>query len=173
MSTLSLAEAFDLISNTTIQGAFFGINFALYFLCTQLYCHQYRKAPSDERRKLIFSFIYNSIMVLMAALELGADSRLMQLAYINHGGVRGEPLGFEEDILTRPSAIRILLIVPGFVNGTLNSLMQVCWFIGDHFSWHSSEHTSIVVAHMDHLGNIAIQICRHHSPFFSHDCWPM
>jgi hypothetical protein len=120
-----LNAAFQLIGNTTIQGVFFGINCTLYFLCAQLLYRQYHKAPSDERRKLVFSFLYISVMMIMAAFELGANTRFMQLAYINHGGVHGEPQRFEGEVGATFSALRLLYTMPVFVIGTLNPLMQV------------------------------------------------
>jgi hypothetical protein len=128
-----LNEAFQLTADTTIQGAFFGINFSLYFLCTQLFYRQYRKASSEERRKIAFSFIYNSLMVIAAALELGAEGRFMQLAYINHGGIHGEPQQFESE-LSEVSVLNLLVIVPGFVIGIINPLMQVSWLVAYYFS---------------------------------------
>jgi hypothetical protein len=120
-----LNSALQLISNTTIPAVFFGINCALYFLCTQLFYRQYGESPSNERRKLLFSFLYSSVIVIMAGLELGGDLRLMQLTYINHGGVHGEPQKFESEVDTTFSTMRLLYTMPVFVIPTLNQLMQV------------------------------------------------
>jgi hypothetical protein len=127
-----LDEAFELIASTTIQGVFFGIVFALYFLCTQLSYRQYRNIPSDERRKLIFSFSYNSVMMLTAGLELATETRLIQLVYIDHGGVHREPLKFQHNFFARFSALRFLVVLPLFVIGILNPLMQVSW-VATHY----------------------------------------
>jgi hypothetical protein len=120
-----LNEALQLISSTTIPAVFFGINCALYFLCARLFYHQYCKSPSDDRRKLLFSFLYSSVIMIMAGLELGGNIRFMQLTYINHGGVHGEPQKFESEVDTTFSAMRLLYTMPVFVIPTLNQLMQV------------------------------------------------
>jgi hypothetical protein len=119
-----LNSALQLISSTTIPAVFFGINCVLYFLCTQLFYRHYCKSPSNDRRKLLFSFLYSSVMVIMAGLELGSNTRFMQLAYIDHGGVHG-PQKFEVEVDATFSAMRLLYTMPVFVIPTLNQLMQV------------------------------------------------
>jgi hypothetical protein len=120
-----LDDTFQLIAETTIQGVFFGINFSLYFLCTQLFYRQYCKAPHYERRKILFSFLYNSLLVFAAALELGADGRFMQLSFIDHGGIHGEPHVFQNKFQATFSPLRLLTILPGLIMSILNPLMQV------------------------------------------------
>jgi hypothetical protein len=121
MSSLRfLNEAFQLVTQTTVQGVLFGINFSIYYLCTQLFYRQFRKALPYERKRIVLSFIYISVLLFAAALELGADARYIQLAFINHGG---NPEEFETKILNKGPARFIDASL--FIIGILNPLMQV------------------------------------------------
>jgi hypothetical protein len=121
MSSLQfLNEAFQLISQTTVQGVLFGFNFSIYFLCNQLFYRQYRKAPSHEREKIILSFLYISVLLFAAALELGADARYIQLEFIDHGG---NPEAYAAKILNKGPAR--LIDASLFIIGILNPVMQV------------------------------------------------
>jgi hypothetical protein len=125
MTTLQqLGESLGLFSETTVQGVFFGINFSLYFLCTQLCYYQYQEAPSHERRKHAFSFLYNSLMVFAALLELGADGEFMRVLFIELGGVPSKIGEFEGEISNTYLPIFLVTVVSGIIP-TLNSLMQV------------------------------------------------
>lgn len=63
-SRLSLFEALDLISSTTILGVFYGIVFSLYVLCGwSLYL---KLQNPDKRRQAKFSLGYISVLFFCA-----------------------------------------------------------------------------------------------------------
>jgi hypothetical protein len=124
-STFQFTEALDLATYTTVPGVFFGINAALYFHCARLSFLRHHKAPANERTKVLFLFVYTSVVVFAAAAELGFGSRLMQWAYIDHGGTHGEPIEFESEFIARTSAFAVAGYVPFFVIGNMIEAMQV------------------------------------------------
>jgi hypothetical protein len=170
MTTLNhLGESIALISETTVQGVFFGINFSLYFLCTQLCYRQYHEAPSHERRKHVFSFLYNSLMVFAALLELSADGEYMRVLFIELGGIPSKIRVFEANVSNTYIPILLVLVI-SFIIPTLNSLMQVSRFVSVALI---NDETFIGVAYMGHLGNITLQTSCHHFSPVSHDFFSM
>ncbi len=92
-SELFLLETFDLISSTTILGAFYGIAFTLYCLCARLLYLQLRER--NQQRQARFTLVIISLTLLCTTIYLALNARIIQLAYINHSDFPGGPLAYE------------------------------------------------------------------------------
>lgn len=93
--TLFLYEALDFISNATIFGVCYGIVFTLYCLCTQSLYSQLHKP--DQRRQAKFNLGYLSLLLFCATGILALNTRVVQVAYINHANFPGGPFAFENE----------------------------------------------------------------------------
>ncbi len=91
--TLFLWEAIDLLSSTTVLGAFYGISFTLYCLCARSLYLQLQ--VPDKRRQARFALGYTSFLFLCATCILAINARLDQVSYINHADYPGGPLLYE------------------------------------------------------------------------------
>ncbi len=90
-----LWETFDLIGCTIIFAVFYGIVFTLYCLCAQPLYLQLRKP--DQRRQTRFTLGYIFLLLFFATGLLALNTRMVQLAYINHADLPGGPLAFENE----------------------------------------------------------------------------
>ncbi len=87
-------EAFDLISCTTIIGVSYGIALKLYCLCACSLYLQLREPDTGRQAKFTLGFI--SLLLFCTAIILALNSRVIQLAYVNHADFPGGPLEYED-----------------------------------------------------------------------------
>lgn len=92
-SEIFFAEALDLIGLTTVSGALYGIIFGLYCLCARSLYLQL-KVPHQKKQSM-FTLAYASLVVISGLFILAANTRKIQLAYVNHADFPGGPLNYE------------------------------------------------------------------------------
>ncbi|KXN83037.1 hypothetical protein AN958_01859 [Leucoagaricus sp. SymC.cos] len=81
-SDLRLVSAVTLVNLTTVNGALFGLGFALFCLCVQSLCLQLK--DSDRRGQKICTLVHMFLVLACGLLNLAMDARGMQVSYIDH-----------------------------------------------------------------------------------------
>ncbi len=126
-STIFLFEALDVLGCTTVLGVFYGIALTLYCLCAQSLYSQLHKP--DQQRQAQFNLGYVSLLLFCATGILALNTRMIQLAYINHADFPGGPFAFEGD---RNSTTSSLILPSNILDLTIEILtmaIQVShWF---------------------------------------------
>lgn len=120
-------EAFDLISNTTILGVFYGIAFTLYCLCVRSLYLQLQ--DPDLRRQTRFTICYISLLFFCSTTYLALCARMGQLAYVNHASdFPGGPLEYEHNRPSLESTANITTTsILGLIVEILTIAMQVSY----------------------------------------------
>ncbi len=120
---ITLSEALDLISSTTVTAGLYGLIFTLYCLCLCSLYPQLREP--DHRGQVIFTMVYTSIIIFCLTIFLALNARIIQLAYINHKDYPGGPMGYESSVLfTQP--IFLLSSSLSLIVEILTTAIQVC-----------------------------------------------
>ncbi|KAF9443155.1 hypothetical protein P691DRAFT_788418 [Macrolepiota fuliginosa MF-IS2] len=88
-----LWEDLDLISSTTINGVLYGIALSLYVLAARSLYPQLKDL--HQRRRAIFIFVYNSVVMICGIIFLALATRGAQLSYIDHNTFVGEPIEYQ------------------------------------------------------------------------------
>lgn len=101
-----LYEAANLIGSTTINGALYGIAFALYILCVRSLYPQFKNA--DQQRRALFTFAYTSVVVICGLIFVALVTQITQLSYVVHRKFPGGPTAYEAEYLfTQPIGITV------------------------------------------------------------------
>lgn len=111
----TLAEAFDLIGSTIINGILYGIAVALYFFHARLLYPQFKGTHQQKPKK--FTFVYASVMMGCGTILLALTARVNQLAYINHRDFPGGPMVYQKK--------RLFAQPVGFVYSTCNVALDL------------------------------------------------
>lgn len=128
-----LLESFDLISCTTVLGAFYGITFSLYCLCAR---PLYLKLQNPEkRRQARFSFGYISFLFFCATSVFALNARIIQLAYVDHADFPGGPFAYEVSYSSAITRYQATATVLNFIIQVLTMAIQVGPNLSTSLKW--------------------------------------
>lgn len=122
-SKLFLLETFDLLSCTTIFGAFYGVTFSLYCLCAR---PLYLKLQNPEKRRQAgFLLLYISFLFFCVTGVFALSARIIQLAYVNHADYPGGPFAYEISYSPAIDPYQVTADILDFIIEVLTMAIQV------------------------------------------------
>jgi hypothetical protein len=128
--SLRLTAAVNLVSFTSIKGAFFGMGFMLYCMCVAVFFDDFRKRRRSWRQTA-FSFGYCSLIVSCALTDLATNTEAIVWAFVEHDGSTQDALASVTAWEANSSELLVWKGIAPILLVSLPSLMQVrpAWII--------------------------------------------
>jgi hypothetical protein len=121
-----LLVEFELVTNTTVAGTFYGVAFTLF--CLYVYALAPRLLNGDRKRQARFMLAYSAVIMLCGLYNLVSNAWAYQNAYIKHSNYPGGPYLYIISSYHTTTALSLGLACQVVVD-TLTSAIQVCRYI--------------------------------------------